>query len=439
MTIGWQLRKQYVKWTGIFFHEILPNLLTELTGKTVSEIPYIPTSPTSGIGFLKSVNADHSGNTHLWHVWHGLRPLNYYRKRFTRFCSEFGLESLPDKRTVASFFEGADEEELAKTLKASPKQVLKMPLFMAHQKCMSGNAKMLFYVSERFRLPAQFEDAIYLTQITQAICIEDATEHWRRNCGLSNGSIYWQYNDCWPVSSWSSIDFYDRPKALYYRAKHFNAAVSVSIEDSKNKASLYILNDTLTEKQLLIRYKLMSFSGEIIKKAEAKIIAQPLKSNLIDTLDFTAQLKTAKRNLLLYVEILDEKGTVLNSKTCLFGKEKRLAMPRPVMSATVEVEADVVKITVKTKNFARYVQICVESDKIPALSDNYFDMLPGETKIITAPANGMSAEELTPLVKVKSVADIPPAGSLLSDKMFRIKVRSVPINLANSFVYRFIV
>lgn len=163
---------------------------------------------------MQNVQSDKIGDTHLWAVWHGLQPLDYYRRRPTRFCSEFGFESLPDEKTLRFY--------------ASPEDYsLDSPVFNAHQKCASGNKKMVYYIASRFDLPKEFSDYVYLSQICQSECVRDATEFWRRNPDRCNGSLFWQFNDCWPVCSWASVDYFGNYKCLQYRAKHFFAPVHV--------------------------------------------------------------------------------------------------------------------------------------------------------------------------------------------------------------------
>ncbi|MDE5618190.1 MAG: glycoside hydrolase family 2 protein, partial [Clostridia bacterium] len=181
MSPAWATYAKLREWTEKFFYHLLPDELRKWDKIT----PYIPGSPY-GVGYLDKTASDNYGDTHLWSVWHGLQPLTYYRKRMTRFCSEFGLESIPDTDTVEVF--------------CPPEQKnLTSDVMKAHQKCLSGNDKIIYYISTRFRIPEKFDDLIYLSQITQSECVRDATEHWRRNRGRCNGSIYWQLNDCWPV------------------------------------------------------------------------------------------------------------------------------------------------------------------------------------------------------------------------------------------------
>lgn len=103
-----------------------------------------------GIAHNEGVYSDNVGDTHLWGVWHGLQPMQYYRKRMTRFCSEFGFESLPDAKAIRQYAKPGD-------------YALNSPVFNLHQKCASGNDKMVYYIASRFHLPRRFWDYIYLS------------------------------------------------------------------------------------------------------------------------------------------------------------------------------------------------------------------------------------------------------------------------------------
>lgn len=417
MTIGWQLRAQYVKYTEIFFHNILAEMVETLDGVT----PFIPGSPTSSDGFLKKVNCDEDGDTHLWHVWHGLQPLNYYRKRFTRFCSEFGLESLPDMKTVEFFAKPEDYD-------------LTSPVFMSHQKCDSGNSKMIFYASTRFPIPKKFDDIVYMTQVIQMICVEDATEHWRRHRGRCNGSLYWQLNDCWPVSSWAGMDYFGRKKALQYRAAHFNAPITVSVLDKKTTAEFFVINDTDKDEEVTFKYSLVDFKGKVLDEYSEKTVAKKCSSFSIKTVNFKTLLKKAKYNAVLVSEVIDASGSVVAQKTTLFKPEKDLKLPVSEIQKTVTVKDDVATISLKTDGFQRFVWVMGDKEYLP-VSDNCFDLLPNASKVITAPANGRTAEEIEKDIIIKTVSTVEPKGSRTSDFWTRLKIRLVPINVANWFYY----
>ncbi|MBN1877481.1 MAG: glycoside hydrolase family 2 protein, partial [Anaerolineae bacterium] len=146
----WKRHKSLTAACERFFYHQLPDLVTELD----SDRPYWPSSPSSG-KFMEKTNSDAYGDTHMWQVWHGLKPFTYYRSRFTRIASEFGLEALPALETLRSF---ANSQELSMDSK----------VVLHHQRSAGGNDKILYYLTHRFRLPRDFSDLIYLTQIQQA-------------------------------------------------------------------------------------------------------------------------------------------------------------------------------------------------------------------------------------------------------------------------------
>ncbi len=416
MAIAWKLRTNYVAWTEKFFWDILPEAVSRFDKVT----PYIAGTPV-GVSHDNGFSNDNVGDTHLWAVWHGLKPMNYYRKRMTRFCSEFGFESLPDIKTIETYAKPEDYS-------------LTSEVFTNHQKCASGNMKMAFYIASRFRLPLKFEDYIYLSQICEQECIRDATEHWRRNKGRCNGSLFWQYNDCWPVCSWSSVDYYGNFKALQYTSKHFFAPLMLSIEDSKKKIDLYVVNDTLKAYEGTINYKLYDFSGKIL--LDEQVICKVLSnsSGLIHTIKME-DLKgkfNLKESVLVADLVID--GKVVSHKTFLFDKEKNLNLPKANIAYKVEVENGKATITLKADKFARLVRVHSKTITTP-FSDNYFDILPDEEKVITIDCKDMTEKQMKQDLIISSVCDVEPKGSKFSDNLFRWKVFIIPINFGNWIYY----
>ncbi len=417
MSMGWLNFPKYIKWTEKFFHNILP----EEVRKHDEDTPFIPGSPC-GTGHMKDVDSDNYGDIHLWAVWHGLQNMKYYRKRMTRFCSEFGFESLPDIKTIRTFAEKEDYD-------------IHSPVFMAHQKCNSGNDKMLYYIASRFRLPEKFEDLIYLSQVTQLECISDATEHWRRNKGRCNGSIYWQFNDCWGVCSWASLDYYGNYKALQYRAKHFNAPVSVSIEDTDGKVKLYILNDKPKKQSLTLRCTIFDFEKGVLQEKSRDFEVGALENYECFTL-YEKQLSKHFDLTRTGVKAeLYKNGRLINEKTYLFKPEKELKLTKPEMKLTAEVREGEIAITVKSDRFARLVRVESSLSTLP-LSDNYFDLLPGESRTVTMKID----EKLDERQQLESFSlmcanAIKPKSSELYDLKERARVFIKPENIGQWVYY----
>jgi len=139
-----------------------------------------------------------------------------------------------------------------------------------HQKNAGANGKILFYLSENFLYPKDFDSLLYASQLLQAEAIKYGVEHWRRNRGRCMGSLYWQLNDCWPVASWSSVDSFGRWKALHYFAKKFYAPILLSIEEEGKTASIHVTNDSLEDITGRIEWKLRTNTSEILKEGTAE-------------------------------------------------------------------------------------------------------------------------------------------------------------------------
>lgn len=417
MAMGWINFPKYIKWTEKFFHNILPEEVRKLDEDT----PFIPGSPC-GTGHMKDVDSDNYGDIHLWAVWHGLQNMKYYRKRYTRFCSEFGFESLPDIKTVRTFAQKEDYD-------------IHSPVFSAHQKCNSGNDKMLYYIASRFCIPEDFEDLIYLSQVTQLECISDATEHWRRNKGRCNGSIYWQFNDCWGVCSWSSMDYYGNYKALQYRAKQFNAPVSVSLEDGDGKVKVHILNDKPKKQKLTLRCRIFDF--------EKGVLQEKCRDFEVGALENYESFTIYEKQLERYFDLkktgikaeLYKDGRLINEKTCLFDVEKNLTFRKPELSMKTEVVGDKINVTVKSDCFARLVRVENSLSMLP-LSDNYFDLLPGESKTVTMKIDEkMELRQQLDAFSLKCANDIQAKGTALHDLKERARVFLKPENFAQWVYY----
>ena len=416
MAMGWINFPKYIKWTEKFFYDILPSEVRKFD----EDAPFIPGSPC-GTEHMKEVDGDNYGDTHLWAVWHGLQNMKYYRKRMTRFCSEFGFESLPDIKTIRTFANESDYD-------------IHSPVFMAHQKCNTGNDKMLYYIASRFRLPKKFEDLIYLSQVTQLECISDATEHWRRNKGRCNGSIYWQFNDCWGVCSWASMDYYGNYKALQYRAKHFFAPVSVSIEDVDHQINIYILNDKAEDKKLTLKCKIFDFESGIIQEKSRDFTVEALRNEKVFTL-YEKQLKAKYDLSRIGVKAeLYENGELLSEKTYLFRPEKALNLKAPEMSLHTELEGDEIAITVKSDIFARLVRIESSLSTLP-LSENYFDLLPGESRTVRMKLDKrFDAKAQMNSFSLMCANAIEPMSTAAYDLMQRLKLAARPDSIGQ-FIY----
>jgi beta-mannosidase len=368
-------KKGYVR----LFEKMLPNLLKKLDPTR----PYWPSSPSNGfcglsIGSVYS-NSPSKGDSHYWSVWHAGKPFKAYRSFNSRFMSEFGFESFPSMKTIESF---------------CPKEQFDMfsPIIENHQKNDAGNQKILDYMKKRFLIPAKFEKQIILSQITQAEAIEYGVEHWRKNRKdfRCMGSLYWQLNDCWPVASWSSVDYYGRWKALHYFAKRFYSNLFPYVEEKKNQVKFGVVNDTPHSEDLIFIWKIMNSNGNILLEGKEISKVNGLESKELTTVDVSEINKTKKmrqNNIIFYKLQKASTKKIIYRGSRLFENPKDFNLKDPEISYTIDTlksnlgNLKKLKIQIKTKRICLYTYII--SDLIDFIaSDNFFSLEPLETREI---------------------------------------------------------
>lgn len=417
MHMAWVHMQKYVKWTEKFFYHILEPEIRKYD-KNTSYTPGSPVGESHNVG----VESDNVGDTHLWGVWHGLKPMNYYRKRMTRFCSEFGFESLPDMKAIEKFAKPSDYS-------------LSSDVFKSHQKCANGNDKMIYYIASRFNLPKEFKDYVYLSQVTQNECIADATEHWRRNKGRCNGSMYWQFNDCWGVCSWSSLDYYGNYKALQYGAKHFNAPLSISIENTSDYIRVFVLNDLNESKTVDAEYEIFDFENGTLETNKKTLTVSAVKNSVVFDLNVPFICSEYDKKRTGIAVRLYENSALIQQKTVLFCRENELHLPKAELKTVFEETADGLKVTVSSEKYARLVKVESSKSTLP-FSDNFFDLLPGQKKTVTIKNDmSISTTELRNSITTYSLSDIPFSNNKLDTKFKQLKVFLSPTNISNAIYH----
>lgn len=417
MSMGWLSKKALIKCAGEFFYNTLPNELIKYDKIT----PYWPGSPSSG-EYLKKVGSDDYGDTHLWQVWHGLMPFKYYRKRFTRFCSEFGFESLPDMNTIMSF---AKEEDLN----------INSSVMLAHQKNMSGNSKILYYAMQNYVVPKRFDELVYISQIVQAESIKEAVEHWRRNKGRCNGALYWQYNDCWPVSSWSSIDYYGNWKALQYYCKEFFKPMFISLYEDKGTVNLVAINDTIYAKNYSIEYKLMDFNGAELYKNSIDCQLQANENKLFDNILLNCN-KSINRRTQYVIASLSVDDKIITTQTVLLEKAKKVQLNKAKIDREVTFKNGELTVRLKCDTYVHRVFVHLSGCTEP-FTDNFFDLMPNQEKIIKVQVPFSSYSECIEAMDIICYNNLVSKYSKVQQFFLKAKINLTPINFANRIIYKF--
>ena len=344
-------RMDYVK----MFEYILPKTVKAEDPDTY----YWVSSPSSGGGF-DDPDDENRGDAHYWAVWHGQKPFTDYQRYFFRFCSEYGFQSFPCKKTVDSFTEEEDRNIFSKVMES-------------HQKNGAANGKILYYLSENFRYPKDFDNLLYISQVLQAAAIKFGSEHWRRNRGRCMGTLYWQVNDNWPVASWSSIDYYGRWKALHYMAKKFYAPVAMSLCKTDDTMSVHVSNETAAAQKCTAFLRVRDVNLNVVREWKAEGVAEPYSVAELVGASWEELLEgCVKENVFAEAEVVFEDGTV-QTESNSFAPYKHMNLVKQAPSVEVEEQEDRFVIRLQSDVFAPYVELDF-ADADVLFSDNYFDL-----------------------------------------------------------------
>jgi beta-mannosidase len=373
-----------------FFFHTLAGWVEELD----AERAYWPSSPSSGTAF-EDPRGSARGDAHYWEVWHGFKPFTAYRIQYPRFMSEFGFQSLPTLPTIRTFAEEADWNMTSYIMER-------------HQKNNRGNTLMVAQMLDNFRLPKDFPALVYMTMVLQAEGITYGVEHWRRNRHRVSGTVYWQTNDCWPVASWSSLDYFGRWKALHYAARRFYAPVLLSVEDDADRMGVYLTSDRTEAWQGRVRWSLETLSGVRLDGGEQTVVAAPLATTPVWQFDFAAQLSDDQRRDTVFVAEVEHDGHHIAQRVATFVPNKHVGYTNPHLTTTLQaLDEHRVTITVAARSLARYVELAfagAEGDVV--FSDNYFDVRANHpvTVACTLP-DGWSAADARAALRVQSLYD----------------------------------
>ncbi|MBY8984042.1 MAG: glycoside hydrolase family 2 protein [Candidatus Lokiarchaeota archaeon] len=367
-----------------FYLRIFEEMLPRLIKKFDPTRPYWPSSPSSGFISEKltggSSNNPNIGDSHYWAVWHGNMPFSAYRKFNTRFMSEFGFESFPSLKTIESFCP-IDQYDF------------NSPIMENHQKNPAGNQKIMDYMDKRFSIPQEFEHQVILSQITQAEAIEYGVEYWRQNRTDYHcmGSLYWQLNDCWPVASWSSLDYYGRWKALHYFAKRFYQPLFASVKEDPNQIEIWVTNDLKKSCEIELDWKIMNSEGILLLKGVNSSTILPcssLKLESVDVSNLNTDQSSLQNNIVFYK--LNRKGKIhqlIHRGFRLFDSPKSFKLKDAEITSSWEDlpgernTDNLFRLILNANEIALYVFIT--SDLVDFIaSDNFFSMDPEETYII---------------------------------------------------------
>ena len=252
----WQPVLQGRSWGAGFYFDVLPRVVADID----PDRPYWPGSPYSG-SMTIAPNADAHGCIHEWSVWNQLDH-SRYRDRTPRFVAEFGWQAPP---TWATLRNSISDHPLASD----------SPGMLHHQKALDGNGKLERGLAHHVDVPTDFDTWLWATQLNQARAVRTGVEHFRSLRGTCMGTIWWQLNDCWPVTSWAVVDGAGRRKPAWFALRDAYAPRLLTIQPRGGELVLFAVNDSADEWPLDATVTRWTFDGAAIADAAASLRVAP--------------------------------------------------------------------------------------------------------------------------------------------------------------------
>ncbi len=354
-----ELHKTYMT----IFHKILPDAVNKYTYKNY----YWPSSPQAGYEYENHASITNtSGDMHYWGVWHGKHPFENFDKYKARFMSEYGFQSFPDFETVKTYTSPEDYN-------------IESEVMSAHQRSGIGNLRIKEYMEADYELPSKFDDFLYVGQVLQAKGIKQAIEAHRRAMPYCMGSLYWQINDCWPVASWSSTDYYHKWKAVHYAVKHAYENIIVSgFINNKKTLETFVISDKLTPLKGELIIKVLKFNGDIVNTVKYEVKAKANGSTFVKNLPLKNLLKQINpKEVVITMELKINNKTVATNNIYPV-KPKYEKLPNTKIKLDVAAKNEKIFITLSADKLARSVYLNIPNCNNEFFSDNYFDLLPNQ-------------------------------------------------------------
>lgn len=345
------------------FHQLLPEMVSRYDAGRF----YMHSSPyEANWGRPESWKI---ADSHNWGIWYGQKPFESLDTEIPRFMSEYGFQAFPEMKTIATF---ATPEDYA----------LESDVMNAHQKATIGNALIKKTMALYYNEPKDFEELVYKGLVLQGMGIRRGIEAHRRNRPFCMGTLYWQLNDSWPVVSWSGIDYYGNWKALHYQTRRAYAPILLNAVKEGNQLNIYVMSDKLeAHPGATLQLQLSDFNGKTLKKWKV-CNDVPANSSIRFHQEDYATLATDPTRTFLLMTLKSKDGKELSKEIFYFNYPKDQNLPQANIRYKIKQEDGRCEVTLQSKQLARdvFLEIPYQGARF---TDNFFDLLPGETRKIT--------------------------------------------------------
>ena len=344
-----QYRQQY--------HVTLPGVVREYAPGTF----YWPSSP---FAFEGEMSGTTDGDRHYWSVWHGKAPISDYDSEKSRFFSEYGFQSFPEFDSVKRYAPYPEDWDI------------RSEVMMSHQRGGDhANGLIETYLLNEYKKPRDFRAFLYMNHVLQGDAIKTAIESHRRQMPYNMGTLFWQHNDCWPVASWASRDYYGRWKAQHYYTRKVYDDILISPVVEGDDLKVYAVSDRLENTSGQLQLQVCQFDGTVVHHWGKSVGISGNDSRVCFSAPLAKLLEGADRGTVyVRVDYTDKSGRVYHNNYCL-GKQKDMDYPKVDLQTEVRSIEGGYEVMVSADKFARAVCLSV-ADNESVYSDNYFDVQP---------------------------------------------------------------
>lgn len=347
-------KTSYRKMPGYnIYHKVIPDILKVIDPSR----PYWPSSP---FGNDNDPNSFESGNTHQWNIWSRWIDYTEVVNDKSLFVTEFGFQGPANKDTFEKYLPIKNRN-------------ISDQIFEHHNKQIEGPERIIKFLSAHLPIKTEWNDYLYLAQLNQAFALKTCLEYWRTN-RRTTGSIIWQINDCWPVSSWAIVDSDIKPKISY----HF-------VKNSFASQLIYFKKDDATIRLFLLNQNDLSINGKlritIINSGSGKILSE-IKSNVKIKNNTATEIKSIllkdlpqNNNWILTAVLIDESDNIVCKNYYTLKPWKHITLEKPQLNIKVINKKDSTYLLIKSKNPVFFIDIYYPN---LTFSDRGFFLLPGE-------------------------------------------------------------
>ena len=344
-----QYRQQY--------HVTLPGVVKEYAPGTF----YWPSSP---FAFEREMSGTTDGDRHYWSVWHGKAPISDYDSEKSRFFSEYGFQSFPEFESVKRYAPYPEDWDI------------RSEVMMSHQRGGDhANGLIETYLLNEYKKPRDFRAFLYMNHVLQGDAIKTAIESHRRQMPYNMGTLFWQHNDCWPVASWASRDYYGRWKAQHYYVRKAYDDILISPVVEGDDLIVYAVSDRLENTSGRLQLQVCRFDGTVVHHWDKSVGISGNDSRVCFSAPLAKLLEGVDRGTVyVRVDYTDKSGRVYHNNYCL-SKQKDMDYPKVDLQTEVHSIEGGYEVMVSSDKFARAVCLSV-ADNESVYSDNYFDVQP---------------------------------------------------------------